>query len=98
VDDPAFPLERRFEMGITRPDFVRLLDGAIDHGAWVGQSTHGTWRGIAWRLRIAELPKRRIAELALPVLEVTLSFATTDEAAAAPFIERFHRAFQRAGG
>ena len=98
VEPRAGGVEYRAEMTITRAEFERLLPGAIDHGAWNGDVMEGTWNGIAWRLAVLERPERRIAALALPVLEVIVRMDTGDAAAAKPFFDRFERAYQRAGG
>lgn len=88
------------EMGITRSEFVRLLPVAIGRGEarLTNDSLCGTWEGLDWRLTIAERPSRRIAQLSVPVLEVVLDFPGAAPARARPFVERFLRAYQRAGG
>lgn len=88
------------EMGITRSEFVRLLPAAIgrDEARLVDDALCGNWEGLHWRLTIAERPSRRIAQLAVPVLEVVLDFPGAAPERARPFVERFLRAYQRAGG
>lgn len=87
-------------MGITRAEFVRLLPAAIglDEARLTNDALWGTWEGLEWRLTIAQRPSRRIAQLSVPVLEVILDFPGAARAQARPFVERFLRAYQRAGG
>ena len=85
----------RWEMGITREEFVRLLPVAVGGDPFDdrGEALHGS----GWRLRIARMPERRIALVAMPVLEVILEIESDGHAAAA-FVERFLLGYQRAGG
>lgn len=87
-------------MGITRSEFVRLLPAAIgrDEVRLVNDALSGNWEGLEWRLTIAQRPSRRIAQLSVPVLEVVLDFPGAARARTRPFVERFLRAYQRAGG
>jgi hypothetical protein len=91
---------RRFEMGITRAEFLRLLPIAV--GAFTasraGDSFAGETEGVTWSLSITERPRRRIAGLTLPVLDVELRCAAVDAARVERFTARFLLAFQRAGG
>ena len=89
----------RYEMAITRDDFLRLLAFAV--GAAVDCKNgymEGRTGGVDWSLRIAERPPRRIAALTLPVLDVALACRAADAADIDRFVERFLRAYQRAGG
>ncbi len=90
---------RRYEMGLTRAEFLRLLPVAIQ-GDWcpIPDGASGSWSGIEYRVRVAERPERRIAQLAVPVLEVSLEFCTDRAEAVERFIARFLGAYQRAGG
>ncbi len=85
----------RWEMGITREEFMRLLPVAVGGDSFQdrGDALHGT----GWRVRLATLPPRRIALVAMPVLEVILEMESDGEAAAA-FVQRFLLGYQRAGG
>lgn len=87
-------------MGITRAEFIRLLPVAIgrDEARLANDALSGTWEGLHWRLRIAEKPPRRVAQLSVPVLEVVLDFPAAAPGQARAFVERFLRAYQRAGG
>jgi hypothetical protein len=44
------------------------------------------------------MPQRRVGALDLPVLAVTLTVCAPDAGAERRFVERFLRAYQRAGG
>ena len=87
-------------MGITRVEFLRLLPfatGKIDlHSE--RELIEGHTEGVEWSLRVAERAERRIAELTLPILDVTLTCAATDDESIGAFVERFLLAYQRAGG
>lgn len=87
-------------MGITRSEFLRLLPAAIGREdlRLANDELTGRWEGLDWRLKIAEKPPRRIARLSVPVLEVTIEFPDGARARTGPFLERFLRAYQRAGG
>ena len=76
----------RWEMGITRAEFDRLLAGVRSDP------------GLAWRVEAIERPPRRLGLLAMPVLQVTLEVDGGPKAAIDRFVERFLLAFQRAGG
>lgn len=96
-------LERRFEMGITRVEFLRLLPLAVGPlpaaAADGGFETYaGAIDGLAWRIGIAVQPPRRIALLAVPVLYVLLDVRAPDPEAARAFLDRFLLTYQRAGG
>jgi hypothetical protein len=103
VEDPVSPVARdvrHFEMALTRDDFLRLLPLAV--GPRRGQRDDGWidgWTdGVEWSLRIVAAADRRIASLQLPVLHVTLDCSAHDRDAVNRFVERFLRAYQRAGG
>lgn len=85
----------RWEMGITRAEFVRLLPAAVNGAAF--EEIDGAMHGRGWRVRVAELEPRRIAALSAPVLEVVLEVHAEEEAAAM-FVARFLLGYQRAGG
>ncbi len=96
-------LEERFEMGITRAEFLRLLPLAVgadpirDEGT-AREAYRGRAGGVAWRIALDERPPRRIALLALPVLEVTVSLRAPRPEAMQEFVARFLLTYQRAGG
>jgi hypothetical protein len=90
----------RFEMALTRDDFLRLLPFAVGQQARrAGASLlEGSTDGVEWSVHLAEGAERRIASLALPVLYVELGCSAPDDQAVDRFVERFLRAYQRAGG
>jgi hypothetical protein len=90
----------RFEMALTRAEFLRLLPFAVGQPKLrvEGESIAGRTRDVEWMIRIVEQPERRIAGLALPTLDVTLECAAGDRDGVQRFIDRFMRAYQRAGG
>ena len=85
----------RWEMGITREEFVRLLPVAVGGGGF--EDRGDAVQGAGWRVRLAPRPHRRIALVALPVLEVVLELEADGEEALL-FVERFLLGYQRAGG
>lgn len=76
----------RWEMGITRAEFDRLLAGVPRNS------------GLHWRVDAIEAAPRRLGLIAMPVLQVTLEVEGGPPAAVDRFVERFLLAFQRAGG
>lgn len=86
-------------MGITRAEFLRLLPAAVGDAPFriEGDEIHGEG-APSWRIRLREMPERRIARVALPVLEVELVVDTPCGAQAQAFVDRFLLGFQRAGG
>ena len=88
-----------YEMGITRADFLRLLPAAVGHAPFrfEGEEIHGDG-APSWRIKLREMPKRRIALVALPVLDVELVIDAPSGTEAKAFVERFLLGFQRAGG
>ncbi len=90
---------RRYEMGLTRAEFLRLLPAALE-GDWhaMAGGAQGSWKGIEYAVRFVERPERRIAQMAVPVLDVLLSFAAGPPETIDAFVARFLRAYQRAGG
>jgi hypothetical protein len=86
-------------MGITRAEFLRLLPAAVGHAPFrvEGDEIHGDG-APSWRMKLRELPKRRIALVALPVLDVELVIDASSGADAQAFVDRFLLGFQRAGG
>ena len=91
----AVAASRRWEMSITRAEFLRLLPAAVGSQAAALEGTSGD---VAWRLELADRDARRIASLAMPVLDVRLDLRASGPEAAERFVERFLRAYQRAGG
>jgi len=90
----------RFEMALTRAEFVRLLPFAVGQPQLrvEGECIEGRTQDVEWTIRIVERPERRIAGLTLPTLDVTLDCAAADRHGVQRFVERFLRGYQRAGG
>lgn len=84
----------KWEMGITREEFLRLLPhvGPFELRGNVATGIEGA---IAWQATFEPRAPRRIAGLSIPVLAVNLE--VRGEGAPA-FIDRFLLAYQRAGG
>ena len=85
----------RWEMGITREEFVRLLPVAVGGASF--EERGNALYGVGWRVLMSARPHRQIALVAMPVLEVVLE-VESDGAIAAAFVERFLLGYQRAGG
>jgi len=93
-------MQYRYEMGITRAEFLRLLPEAVGHAAWriEGDDIAGDGTLPSWRIRLDERPGRRFGPVALPVLGITLALEGASDADCAAFVKRFLLGFQRAGG
>jgi hypothetical protein len=95
------PAERhRYEMTISRADFLRLLPAAVGHGRFrvEGDEIRSEGGEPAWRIVLGERPARPFGSVALPVLAVDLAVEAADAGGARAFVERFLLGFQRAGG
>ena len=92
-------MKLHYEMGITRAEFLRLLPAAVGHAPFriEGDEIHGDG-ALSWRIKLRERPQRRIALIALPVLDVELDIDAPSGTEAKAFIDRFLLGFQRAGG
>jgi hypothetical protein len=92
--------ELRREMGCTRGEFLRWLPGASRYAPIVlnGDVHRVLLDDGAVEISIAELPSRRIASIALPVLEVRFRFVDMDAAARKAFLEYFDHYTRRGGG
>jgi hypothetical protein len=90
----------RFEMALTRAEFLRLLPLAVGTFQWQpdGLGVEGRTDETVWTVRFLERPDRRVGPLTLPVLDVTLACSSTRPDDEVRFVERFLRAYQRAGG
>lgn len=89
----------RYEMSLTREEFLRLLPVAVGHAPWrVDGADIRSGAAPAWRIRLDERPGRAFGPVRLPVLDVTIDLAGVPAADRAAFIERFLLGFQRAGG
>ena len=86
-------------MGITRAEFLRLLPAAVGHAPFRIEGDEIRGGGApSWRIKLREMPTRRIALVALPVLDVELVIDADSGAEAQAFVDRFLLGFQRAGG
>lgn len=92
--------EYRFEMTLTRAEFLRLLPFAVGPLDLHDQAEciDGRTDDVQWSLRLVERPERRIAGLTLPMLDVTLECAAVDGERIKRFVDRFLLAYRRAGG
>jgi hypothetical protein len=88
----------RFEMGITRVEFLRLLPVAVGHAVYRIEGDDIEAEDDAWWIRVEEQPGRRFGAVVLPVLAVTLVLGAMKGAEARIFVERFLLGYQRAGG
>ena len=89
----------RYEMSLTRAEFLRLLPVAVGHAPWRLDGAYIRAEGPpAWRIRLDERPGRPFGPVRLPVLDVTIDLADVPAPDRAAFIERFRLGFQRAGG
>ncbi len=88
------------EMGCTREDLLRWLPEATGHApaSVQGDAIVLAVAGGEVRIVARELPPRRIALVALPVLAVSFRFRGLDAAARAAFVERFDLYTRRGGG
>jgi hypothetical protein len=99
MSDPGASAKHRYEMSATRAEFLRLLGVAVGEvPALRGDTIVGRTCGVDWTLRVCERPERRVAQLALPVLDVALECRAADAAQIDRFVARFVLAFQRGGG
>ena len=92
-------MKLHYEMGITRAEFLRLLPAAVGHAPFRIEGDEIRGDGApSWRIKLREMPKRRIALVALPVLDVELVIDAPSGTEAKAFVDRFLLGFQRAGG
>ena len=93
-------LPLRFEMSITRVEFLRLLPAAVGHQAFSvegGRIEHRDGRR-SWSIRLTALPDLRIGLLGLERQRVELAFEGYGEEELAAFMRRFELYFRRGGG
>lgn len=88
------------EMAVTHAEFRRNLPNAFPDGNYEVQGATVVVADGERRLAITLGPEgvRQIALLRLPKTAVTLVFTGYDDARRAAVLERFDKAFQRAGG
>jgi len=94
----VFQLQR--EMGCTRAEFMACLPGATRQahfeirGEVVTVASHGGHVEIS----LVQKPPRRLAQIELPVLDVTFRFRALDESARDDFLAHFDLYTRRGGG
>ena len=94
-------LIKRFEMGITHADFLRVFRMLVapEEVTMSGLTLATVWtpdRCLTVVLSAQRL--RTIAGLSLPSLDARLQFSSWPEGAVESFMKRFDRAFQQGGG
>ena len=92
--------EFRLEMTLVREEFERLLPVAVGsmQGGVEGGRACGASSGLAWSLHVLEGRDRRLGQLTLPTLYVTLECEAAHADRIGEFVERFLLAYRRAGG
>jgi hypothetical protein len=88
------------EMGCTRADLLAWLPGAVRGAPF---DVEGDLIRVAYadgevRIRIAQASERRLGELSLPVLHVSIRFAGIDARAREEFLKYFDLSTRRGGG
>jgi|SRR5690242_13563284 hypothetical protein len=88
------------EMGCSRADLLAWLPGAVRGAAF---DVEGDLIRVAYadgevRIRIGQAAERKLGELALPVLQVSIGFAGIDAHAREEFLEYFDLFTRRGGG
>lgn len=88
------------EMAVTHADFFRTLPKALGTGAYKKTSAKVTLMDGGKRLEITLGPERtrKIAQLSVPVTDVTLEFSGYTGAEAEAALKLFERMFQKGGG
>lgn len=93
---------RSFEMTITRDEFLRVLPSVLEPYVveWEPGGDGLYWSDGACRgsVRVARLEDRFLGRLHLPRVRVEIDIEGGPDGLGQAFLERFHRAFLRAGG
>lgn len=90
----------RWEMSISREEFLRTLPAAVAgadfsvEGAIIGHSDASR----EWRIRLAPMPPLKIGVLNLPRHDVQISLEGYSEPEANAFLDRLELYFRRGGG
>jgi hypothetical protein len=87
-------------MTCTRAEFMSWLPGATRHApVHIAEDvlTIRIGRGTV-RIKLEESLPRRVGQMTLPILEVTMDFSGIDEATRSDFIAYFDLYTQRGGG
>ncbi len=92
--------EYRLEMALARGEFERLLPVAVGsmQGRLEGDRAGGTSGDIVWSLHVLQGVDRRLGQLTLPTLHVTLECAAVHSSRIDQFVDGFLLAYRRAGG
>ena len=98
MDDTMFVVEK--EMGMTHADFFRTFPNVLqgEEFSIEGHRVSITSESGIWTIELGPENTRNIALLSLPRITVTLKFKHYKETDRISALERFDRAFQRAGG
>jgi hypothetical protein len=95
--DVTAAFRRSFEMSVSREEFFRMLPAVVTPCAVEGDEVRWTDRDGAGAIRLVRLPDRRLGSVVVPRCRVEIALDVS-EAQGERFMERFHRAFLRAGG
>ena len=88
------------EMGCTRADLLAWLPGAVRGAPFdiVGDLIRVAYADGEVRIRITQAPDRRVGELSVPVLHVSIRFVGIDARAREEFLKYFDLFTRRGGG
>jgi hypothetical protein len=89
---------QNLEMTLSREEFFRLLPAAVGAFQVSGDTIRPAEERPGWIIRLTRLPDRRVGSVAIPRLGVEILLDACSGSEADAFMERFHRAFLRAGG
>ena len=98
MDHKVFVVEK--EMGMTHADFFRSFPNILrgEKFSIKGDRVRIISESGTWTIELGPESTRNIALLSLPRITVTLKFEHYKETDRRSALERFDRAFQRAGG
>ncbi len=87
-------------MGCTRADLLAWLPGAVCGAPFdvEGELVRVAYADGEVRIRIAQAAERRLGELSLPVLQVSIHFVGIDPRAREEFLRHFDLFTRRGGG
>ena len=98
MDHKVFVVEK--EMGMTHADFFRSFPNVLQGEQFLinGDRVRIISEAGTWTIELGPESTRNIALLSLPRIAVTLKFEHYKEVDRRSALDRFDRAFQRAGG
>lgn len=98
--DPAAWFAVRWEMAITREDFLRSLPAAVDFAAYqiLGDRVEHREPGRGWRIEFERLADRTIGLLTLARLRVDFLFQGYTQDEIDRFMARIELYYRRGGG